>query len=184
MRDVQALVTPDERRGSSRSRRRGLPVLAGALLLLASCAHPPAHPPVHPAAHSPAHHVQAPPEDSRHTVEFPAMLKEHTLANMRDHLLALQQIQHALSEQAYDRAADIAERRLGMSSLPLHGAHEVARFMPKGMQDAGTAMHRSASRFAIASRDAGASGDLRPALGALSEVTATCVACHAGYRLK
>ena len=88
-------------------------------------------------------------KDARQAVKFPAQMREHTLANMRDHLLALQEIQSALSRADYDRAADVAESRLGMTSLTLHGAHESAKFMPKGMQDAGTAMHRSASRFAV-----------------------------------
>ena len=70
-----------------------------------------------------------------------------------------------------------------MSSLALHGAHEVARFMPPGMQDAGTAMHRSASRFSVVARDGAATGELGPPLSALAELTATCVACHAGFRL-
>lgn len=103
---------------------------------------------------------------------------------MRDHLLALQEIQLSLAQQEYDRAADIAEQRLGISSLALHGAHEVARYMPKGMQEAGTAMHRHASRFAVAARDAGATGDLKPVLESLSGVIGQCVACHAGYRVK
>ncbi|MBZ0248529.1 MAG: cytochrome c [Burkholderiales bacterium] len=60
----------------------------------------------------------------------------------------------------------------------------MAKFMPEGMQAIGTAMHRSASRFAVAAADAGASGDTRKALGALADVTAQCVACHAAYRMK
>ena len=74
---------------------------------------------------------------------FPPQLRDHTLSNMRDHLLALAEIQDQLARQRYDKAAEIAEQRLGMSSLGLHGAHEVAKFMPQGMQDAGTAMHLS-----------------------------------------
>ena len=122
--------------------------------------------------------------DQRQFVRFPDELREHTLANMRDHLLALQEIQEALGRGKEDLAAQIAERRLGMSSLSLHGAHEVARYMPQGMQDAGTEMHRSASRFAVEAQNAGVTGDLKPALEALSKVTAACVGCHAGYRLK
>jgi cytochrome c556 len=56
--------------------------------------------------------------------------------------------------------------------------------MPEGMQAAGTAMHRSASRFAVEAANAGATADARKALGALAEVTAQCVACHAAYRMK
>ena len=111
-------------------------------------------------------------------------MRSHTLTNMRDHLLALQQIQEALAKQEFDAAADIAEQRLGMSSLALHGAHDSAKYMPKGMQAAGTGMHRNASRFAVAAKDAAATGDVKPALAALAQVTAQCVACHAGWRLK
>jgi cytochrome c556 len=66
----------------------------------------------------------------------------------------------------------------------LHGAHEVAQYMPQGMQDVGSAMHRSASRFARMALDASVTNDARPALAALAEVTGNCVACHAGYRLQ
>lgn len=121
--------------------------------------------------------------DTRQLVSFPTAMREHTLANMRDHLLALQEIQAALSTQKYDIAADVAEQRLGLSSLGLHGAHEVAKYMPIAMQDTGTAMHKSASRFVIASHDAAATGDVKPALAALAEITGACVACHAGFRL-
>jgi hypothetical protein len=144
--------------------------------------------------HDPAMHMQhqaqaakttkAAPQDIRQAVKFPKMLREHTLTNMRDHLLALQEIQEALAKQEYDTAGDIAEQRLGMSSLALHGAHDVAPFMPKGMQEAGTAMHRNASRFAVAAKDASATGDVKPALAALAATTAQCVACHAGYRVQ
>lgn len=124
------------------------------------------------------------PADSRVEVSLPAPLKAHMLANMRDHLAALEEIQRALSEGENARAARIAEQRLGLSSLSLHGAGEVATYMPAGMQDAGTGMHRAASRFVIAAQDASVTGDLKPSMAALADVTAQCVGCHAGYRLK
>lgn len=131
-----------------------------------------------------SHGIVAQSADQRQFVRFPDALRDHTLANMRDHLLALQEIQEALARGKEDLAAQVAERRLGMSSLSLHGAHDVAQFMPQGMQDAGTEMHRSASRFAVEAQNAGVTGDLKPALEALSRVTAACVGCHAGYRLQ
>jgi hypothetical protein len=139
------------------------------------------------AQHDPAQHSQhgaAAAADPRELVKFPADMKLHTLTNMRDHLLALQQIQQALAEQKFADAANIAEQRLGLSSLKLHGAHEVAKFMPQGMQDVGTTMHRSASQFALQAQEASATGDLGKTLSSLSRLTATCVACHAGYRLQ
>jgi hypothetical protein len=121
--------------------------------------------------------------DARQLVTFPEPMRMHTIASMRDHLSALQEINAALSMNDFDKAAGIAERRLGMSSLEAHGAAHVAPFMPKRMQDIGTQMHRDASRFAIEAQNASVGNDVRPALGALSKVMAQCVACHAAYRL-
>lgn len=84
----------------------------------------------------------------------------------------------------FDKAADIAETRLGQTALKAHGAHENSKFMPKGMQEIGTQMHRNASKFAIEVQNSGATGDVKPALIALSKTTQACVACHAGYKLK
>ena len=122
--------------------------------------------------------------DPRQFVRFPDAMRQHTLASMRDHLLALAEIQAALSTGAYDEAARIAEARLGMSSLEAHGAHESSKYMPQGMQDIGTSMHRRASRFAIAAQNASVTGEVEPALAALARTTEACVACHAGYRLQ
>jgi hypothetical protein len=142
-----------------------------AALAAASCATLPPH-----------EHVAA--TDTRAPVRFPDELRRHTLANMRDHLATLQQIEQALARGEFDRASEISERRLGLSSLELHGAHDVAQYMPPAMQDIGTGMHKAASRFSIAATSAGASGDVGSALEALSAVTAQCVACHAAYRLE
>jgi len=135
--------------------------------------------------HSGAHHIGAgkPISQARELVELPAPMREHMLSNMRDHLLALHEIQKALAHNQEDNAAKIAEERLGWTSLKAHGAHELARFMPEGMRTIGSEMHRSASRFVIEAQNAGVTDDLRPALEALSKVTAQCVACHAAYRL-
>jgi hypothetical protein len=103
---------------------------------------------------------------------------------MREHLAILGQLQMALSKDAYGEAADLAEKNLGMSSLPKHGAQEVAKYMPQGMRDMGTELHRAASRFAIEATNAGATGDARPAIAALADVTQRCVACHAAYRFR
>lgn len=122
--------------------------------------------------------------DSRTLVHFPNDLRIHTLANMRDHLLALSEIQDALAEEQYEKAGEIAEQRLGMTSMELHGAHQVGQYMPKEMAAIGTEMHRSASRFAVAANDAAVAGDVKPALAALSDVVRQCVACHSGFRVQ
>jgi len=117
-------------------------------------------------------------------VNFPPSLREHTLANMRDHLSVLAEIQGHIATHRYDLAAEIAEQRLGMSSLKLHGAHEVAKYMPKGMQNAGSAMHHAASKFSLAAQESVIDNDMVKSVAALANLTQTCVACHAVYRLR
>jgi len=120
--------------------------------------------------------------DARTLVELPAPMQQHLLANMRDHLVAITEIQEALGAGAFDRAGEIAEKRLGLSSLASHDASHMAPFMPKPMQEIGTAMHRAASRFAVVAQESSADGNLRKAVDGLAQVTRQCVACHATYR--
>jgi hypothetical protein len=121
--------------------------------------------------------------DTRQLVEFPEAMRLHTITSMRDHLLALQEINVALSRNEFEQAGRIAEQRLGMTSLEAHGASHLAPFMPQAMQEIGTGMHRAASRFAIEAQNATATNDVRPALATLGTVMQQCVACHAAYRL-
>ncbi len=119
-------------------------------------------------------------DDSRQFVKLPEMMQQHMMSNMRDHLVSINEILINLANDQLDQAAEIAESRLGMSSLKSHGASHMAKFMPEGMQQAGTAMHRAASRFALKAQE----GDALPAYNALSEITSACVACHSGYRIQ
>ena len=66
------------------------------------------------------HRMTEPPAaqaDARQLVKFPDPMRLHTITSMRDHLLALQEIDVALSKNDFDKASRIAEQRLGMSSL-------------------------------------------------------------------
>lgn len=119
-------------------------------------------------------------EETRQLVELPQMMQQHMLSNMRDHLTALNEILADMAEGELDHAAEIAEARLGMSSLELHGASHMAKFMPQGMREAGTDMHKAASRFALKAQE----GEVLPAYRALAQITASCVACHANYRIR
>jgi cytochrome c556 len=125
--------------------------------------------------------------DERELVRMPPMMQEHMLGSMRDHLQVLNQILADMAAERYDDAAKVAEERLGLSSYDLHGAAHMAPYMPKGMQEAGNGLHRAASRFAIAARDMDVDrsyGRLTKLNGAMSEMTAACTACHAGYRIR
>lgn len=117
---------------------------------------------------------------TRQLVRMPPMMQHHMLANMRDHLATIHEIQNDLAHGRFDTAGQIAEQHLGMSSLESHDAPRMAPFMPKTMQNIGTEMHRRASRFAVIAQE----GDLPKSLAALADITNECVACHALYRLR
>ena len=149
-----------------------------------------------PMQHQPQMHQMAPApamqppgggDDPRQLVKLPPMMQEHMLGNMRDHLVTLNGVIGYFADGQFDQAAKLIEARLGMSSLGLHGAAHMAPYMPKPMQDAGTAMHRAASRLAIVLQDAGVTPNaesLRKVNGALHEVTSACIGCHASYRIR
>lgn len=118
--------------------------------------------------------------DSRQLVELPEMMQQHMMSNMRDNLETINQIQIYLGSDEMDMAAELAEQRLGMSSLDLHGASRMAKFMPEGMRAAGTNMHKAASRFALTAEE----GDLLAAYKKLAELTSTCVSCHSSYSIR
>ncbi|MGD2054349.1 MAG: hypothetical protein PVG45_09600 [Gammaproteobacteria bacterium] len=119
-------------------------------------------------------------DDSRQLVELPVMMQQHMMTNMRDHLVAINDILTNLANGELDKAAEVAESRLGMSSLESHGASHMAKFMPEGMRKAGTSMHKAASHFALKVQE----GEILPAYKSLSEVTSACVACHESYRIR
>jgi len=119
-------------------------------------------------------------DDARSLVPLPEMMQQHMLFNMRDHLVAINEILVNMGNGEFEEAAEIAEYRLGMSSLESHGARHMAGFMPEGMRQAGTAMHEAASRFALKAQEE----EALPAYNALSEVTSACVACHTEYRIR
>ena len=119
-------------------------------------------------------------DETRQLVQLPEMMQQHMMSNMRDHLVAINEILINMANGELDKAAEVAESRLGMSSLKLHGASHMAKFMPEGMRQAGTSMHRAASRFALKAEE----GEALPAYSALSEITSACVTCHSGYRIR
>jgi len=102
------------------------------------------------------------------------------MSNMRDHLAAINEILISLAHDRLDQAADIAESQLGMSSLAIHGASHMAELMPESMRQAGTSMHRAASRFVLKAQE----GEVLAAYAALSEITSACVNCHSQYRVQ
>lgn len=147
----------------------------------------------------------AEPATERQPVALPPAIRDQFLADMRDHLTEISQIHAALADGAFNRAADIAEQRLGFAApssaacrMPgMALAHtapdqhldrmmdnsEMTKFMPKEMHMVGYRMHTAADRFAQTARKAAATSDYRSALYALSKVTQQCVACHTQFKL-
>jgi hypothetical protein len=126
-------------------------------------------------------------DDPRELVSLPGPMQEHMLANMRDHLATLNSVIGDIADNKFDSARKLLEARLGMSSLSLHHAAEMAPYFPQPMQDVGTSMHHAASRFAITLQDASVTetfDSMREVNAALHDVTSACVACHTGYRLR
>jgi hypothetical protein len=126
-------------------------------------------------------------DDPRQLVSLPGPMQEHMLANMRDHLVTLNTVIGDVAQAKFDAASKLLEERLGMSSLSLHHAAEMAPFFPEPMQNAGTSMHHAASRLAIALQDASVAqtfDSMREVNAALHEVTSACVSCHTQYRVR
>lgn len=123
--------------------------------------------------------------DQRQLVLYPRPVYEATLANMREHLRGIHDVQRLVGEGRYSEAAEAAERGMGMGhNHGTEGAGAEHQFMPKGMMLLGRNMHTSAANLATTLRDAEVTDELQPIFAALGEVTANCVACHDAYRLQ
>lgn len=140
--------------------------------------------------------------DTRILVPFTTEMRQANLASMRDHLMVVSEALGEISAGNFIAASKIAESRLGLSSpsaascKPEEGAEakemstpppatlddEMAKVMPKAMQEIGLNMHKAASEFAGVARDSAKTMDTRKAVAALSKVTQHCVACHAAYK--
>ncbi len=139
-------------------------------------------------------------QDSRQWVNYPPEVRAHTLANMRGHLRALAEIMDAFASAKYAEAADIADRRLGMSSPGAAGCrmeeinkmsesdhldHQMQLLMPEKMRELGQNMHKAANEFAVKARDADKnSKDTTAAAISLARIVQQCVACHENYRMQ
>lgn len=159
------------------------------------------------AQHNPAlhnqHMMKMSVEDTRQVVNFPPAMRANQLANMRDHLVALNEIITALGQSNYEQAANIAEMRLGLSSPAAAGCspadnqqaaqnstpiksmdEQMNELMPKGMRSIGAAMHQSASDFASALRQSKIPAERsKLAFDGLAKITQGCTSCHASYQV-
>jgi hypothetical protein len=124
----------------------------------------------------------SPGSDHRQLVSMPDETSQLMRQDMLDHLSALNEIIGLLAANNLDAAADVAETRMGKSSMGKHRATGVGpgRFMPLEMRNIGWGMHESATELSEAAKE----GNLKGAYSALQKVTTACVACHYSYRTR
>lgn len=126
-------------------------------------------------------------KDARTKIELPGDIEKKMLVNMRDHIGALDDIIQAVQAGDYEKAEDVAESRLGWSSLVRRGDQEVANHWAKPMQKMADQMYRSASNFVIVAQNASVEDSkegYQQMLAALGEVTSACRTCHEAYRVR
>lgn len=126
--------------------------------------------------------VPQPPPDHRQLVEMPSQTRAFIRQDMLDHLTAINQIVADLGKNDLKSAADVAEQQLGVSTMGKYRGSPYApgRFMPAGMRNMGSTMHKAASDFAKVARE----GDAKQAYVALEKVTSSCIGCHFSFRTK
>jgi hypothetical protein len=113
---------------------------------------------------------------------MPDQARELMRIDMLDHLAVLNEIIGYLASNNLEAAADVAETRMGRSSMGKHRGTDMGpgKFMPLEMRNLGRGMHDSASEFSRITKQ----GDLQNAYNALQGVTSSCVACHFSYRTR
>lgn len=114
--------------------------------------------------------------DARQPVPLLPRMADHQKENMRDHLLAVQEIVGALAARDF-AAVTRSASRIGSSpqaeQMCAHMGAGAAGFSERGLR-----FHRTADRIA----EAAGRRDLDATLVALSETLQTCNACHATFR--
>ena len=118
--------------------------------------------------------------DPRQLVEMPDQARKLMREDMLAHLSALNEIIAHLAANDLDAAAEIAESKMGKSSMGKHRGTGMGpgRFMPPEMRSIGWGMHEAATEFSQLAKK----GDSKNAYVALQKITGACVACHYAYR--
>ena len=126
-------------------------------------------------------------QDSRQLIKVPKDIETKMLVNMRDHIVALDEIIGAVEAGEYEKAEEVAESRLGWSSLVRLGDQEVADHWAKPMQLMADEMYRSASNFVIVAQNASveeSKESYKTVIQALGKMTSACRNCHEAFRVR
>lgn len=166
---------------------RSRPHLVAALVLLASCsrdattAPAPTAAPTHAPTQSPAPSVPTAHEaldkmDTRAPVPLLPMMAHHQKQNMRDHLVAVQEIIAALAVEDYP-AVEKAVARIGFSDQMGQMCNHMGAGAP-GFADQALAFHHTADRITEAAK----ARDSARVLTELGATLQTCTSCHATWK--
>ncbi len=122
-----------------------------------------------------SHHKMHSGEDGRISLGLSPAMKQHQLANMRNHVEAVQSIIGLLSEGDFDKASEIAYSKLGLTEEMKKMCNS---FENETFKNLGLAFHKSGDALGDTLR----TKDLTNSLGALHTTMTYCVQCHATFR--
>jgi hypothetical protein len=114
--------------------------------------------------------------DSRKPIPLLPMMANHQRQNMRDHLVAVQEILGALSKDDF-KAVSTSAGRLGYSETMGNMCKHMGSGAP-GFADAALAFHHAADTIAVAA----AQRSHKKVLVSLSETLGHCTSCHAAWK--
>jgi len=102
-------------------------------------------------------------------------MKQHQLSNMRSHVVAVRTIIGFMAEGEFDKAAQTAHSRLGLTEAM---KKMCSMFNNEKFRNLGLAFHRSGDALSDALR----TKDIKKSLRALHATLGYCVQCHATFR--
>jgi hypothetical protein len=114
--------------------------------------------------------------DSRAPVPLLPMMAAHQKQNMRDHLLAVQEIVAALATEDF-AAVERAAGRIAYSERMGQMCTHMGAGAP-GFTEQALAFHHTADGIVVAARE----GDRARVLTALGATLGTCTSCHAAWK--
>jgi hypothetical protein len=114
--------------------------------------------------------------DQRRPVPLLPMMANHQKQNMRDHLLAVQEIVTALATDDF-AAVEKAASRIGYSEQMAMMCNHMGAGAP-GFTDQALAFHHTADRITTAAKSQDRAGVLKE----LGETLKTCTGCHASFK--
>lgn len=120
----------------------------------------------------------APSNDQRTAIVLTDGERNLVLAEMRDFLIAVQQITRAAAAEEMEAVATAAKRvgRAAQQQVPL----SLVGKLPAGFKQLGFETHGGFDRLAV---DAEQFGDREHILGQLGELMDNCIGCHAAFKL-